>query len=136
MNTTPANNGFWKMRVLVVEDQADAAASMASLLRLAGHEVQIAADGVAAVEAAQAHPPDVMLLDLELPRLDGWQVAKRIQDQPWPKRPLLVAITGHADAEARRRSQEAGIDLHLAKPVDPTSLQELLRKFRAVIAEI
>src|SRR5438552_2578228 len=129
MSTQTESQGLWQMRVLVVEDQPEVARYMATLLRLAGHEVEVAADGMAAVEAAQARPPDVMLLDLGLPRLDGWQVAKRVQQQPGPKRPLLVAITGSEDDEARRRSEEAGIDLHLTKPVDPDKLQALLKRF-------
>ena len=122
------------LRVLVVEDNPKAAASMMRFLRLAGHEVEVAPDGASAVEAARDRPPDVMLLDLGLPRMDGWEVARRVREQPGPKRPLLVAVTGHGTEEDRRRSEEAGIDLHLTKPVDAEGLQWLLSRFHSVIS--
>jgi CheY-like chemotaxis protein len=125
----------WTMRVLVVEDQPEAAASMAMLLRVAGHHVEVASDGPSAVAAARARPPDVILLDIGLPKMDGWQVAKRVQALAGEKRPLLVAITGFAADDDRRRSEEAGIDLHLTKPVDAGQLEWLLKRFRSVIAE-
>jgi two-component system OmpR family response regulator len=134
MTTNSNHDGSWRMRVLVVEDQAEVAASMARLLRTAGHEVEVAPDGPAAVEAVQVLCPDVVLLDLGLPTMDGWEVARRVQGQPAAKRPLLVAVTGHGADEDRRRSAEAGIDLHLTKPVNPVELQGLLKRFRSVIA--
>ncbi len=123
------------MRVLVVEDHEDTAQIVSILLRQAGHEVEVAPSGAAALTAVAAHPPDVVLLDLGLPDMDGWQVARHVQEQPAEKRPLLVAISGRDGAEARRLSQEAGIDLHLVKPVDPLALQQLLARFRRVIEE-
>ena len=125
----------WRMRVLVVEDNVVAAASLADFLRTAGHEVEVAADGPSAVAAARDRPPDVMLLDLGLPRMDGWQVARHVREQPGPKRPLLVAVTARADEQDRRHSEEVGIDLHLTKPVDPDGLRWLLSRFRSVLAE-
>src|SRR3954463_8243901 len=133
MSTDTGGREPWRMRILVVEDNPQAAASMAGFLHLAGHEVEVAPDGPSAVEAARDRPPDVMLLDLGLPKMDGWQVARRVQEQPGPKRPLLVAVTGRGAEEDRRRSQEAGIDLHLTKPVDAAGLQWLLSRFRSVI---
>jgi CheY-like chemotaxis protein len=121
------------LHVLVVEDDADSAMSLARFLRRLGHEVEVAPDGQAAIEAAQAHRPDVVLLDLGLPGLDGWEVARRLQGHPARKRPLLVALTGHDREADRRRSDEAGIDLHLAKPVDPEQLRRLLQRFQSVI---
>src|SRR5262245_40979048 len=112
MGTDTRGREPWRLRILVVEDHPNAAASLAGFLRRAGHEVEVAADGPSAVEAARDHPPDVLLLDLGLPRMDGWQVARRVQEQPGPKKPLLVAVTGHGAEEDRRRSAEAGIDLH------------------------
>jgi two-component system, OmpR family, response regulator len=125
----------WQMRVLVVEDNPEMAVGLAGLLRTAGHEVEIAPDGPSAVEAAQSRPPDVLLLDIGLPSIDGYEVARRVQEQPGPKRPFLVAVTGRDTNEDRCRSEEAGIDLHLTKPVDPNGLQRLLGRFRSVIAE-
>jgi two-component system, OmpR family, response regulator len=124
------------MRVLVVEDQPEAADCIALLLRHAGHDAELAADGPSALAAIEANPPDVVLLDIGLPGwMDGWEVARRLQDWPTFKRPLVVALTGHGDDEDRRRSEEAGIDLHLTKPVDAGQLKKLLSRFRSVIAE-
>jgi two-component system CheB/CheR fusion protein len=124
----------WKMRVLVVEDDTVVAESLADLLRAEGHEVDLAADGPSAMEAVQSRPPDVVLLDINLPGLDGWQVARRVYEQPAEKRPLLVAVTGRSDESDRHSSERAGIDLHLTKPVDPAQLRRLLSRFRSVIA--
>ena len=123
------------LRVLVVEDHAATAASMALLLRVEGHEVQVAPEGTSALRTALAAPPDVALLDIGLSGMDGYQVAKRLHEQKADKRPLLIAITGHGSEEDRRRSAEAGIDLHLVKPVDPDDLRAVLRKFRRILAE-
>jgi len=123
------------MRVLVVEDHADTAQSVSRLLRMAGHEVEVAPSGRAAMAAVRANPPDVVLLDLGLPDIDGWQVARQVQDEPAEKRPLLVAVSGRAGEDDRRRSEQAGIDLHLVKPVDLRHLQQLLARFRQVIEE-
>jgi two-component system, OmpR family, response regulator len=117
-------------KVLVIEDDEDTAASLAMLLRLNGYEVEVAADGPSAVQAVQASPPDVILLDIGLPKMDGWLVAKQIREQTTWKRPLLVAISGYGTEADRRRSKEAGIDLHLVKPVDPVELLKLLRRCR------
>jgi CheY-like chemotaxis protein len=124
------------MRVLVVEDQPEAADCIALLLRHAGHDAELAADGPSALTAIEANAPDVVLLDIGLPGwMDGWEVARRLQDWPTFKRPLVVALTGHGDDEDRRRSEDAGIDLHLTKPVDAGQLRKLLSRFRSVIAE-
>jgi CheY-like chemotaxis protein len=122
------------MRVLVVEDNRPAADSMAFLLRQAGHDVEVARDGLSAVAAAGANPPDVVLLDIGLPGLGGWEVARILQKQPAEKHPLLVAVTGYGREEDRKRSEEVGIDLHLTKPIDVALLQQLLRRFRSVIS--
>ncbi len=138
MRDTPfqGSSDGWRMRVLVVEDQPEAADCIALLLRRAGHDAELAADGPSALAAIEANPPDVVLLDIGLPGwMDGWEVARRLQDWPTFKRPLVVALTGHGDDEDRRRSEEAGIDLHLTKPVDAGQLQKLLSRFRSVIAE-
>jgi two-component system CheB/CheR fusion protein len=124
---------FGGLRVLVVEDNADSAVSLARFLQRMGHEVEVAPNGQTAVEIALTHHPDVVLLDIGLPGLDGWEVARRLQWHPARKRPLLVAITGYDREADRRRSNEAGIDLHLAKPVDPDQLRWLLQRFQSVI---
>src|SRR4051812_17111413 len=84
----------WRMRVLVVEDDPRAAACLTELLRREGHEAEVASDGHAAVRAARLQTPDAVLLDLGLPGMDGWQVARLLRELPGPKRPLLVAVTG------------------------------------------
>jgi CheY-like chemotaxis protein len=123
------------LRVLVVEDHEDTAASLAMLLRLYGHEVAVAADGPSALRAVQATPPNVVLLDIGLPKMDGWLVAKRIREQAVRKRPLLVAVTGYGMQADRLRSQEVGIDVHLVKPVEPRELADLLKRFESILIE-
>jgi CheY-like chemotaxis protein len=128
-------NGPSKLRVLVVEDHADSAATLAVLLRLHGHEVDVAPDGPTALRIAAQNPPDVALLDIGLPGMDGFEVARRLQEQAAGKMPLLVAVTGYGQEEHRRRSKQAGIDLHLLKPVDPEELKKLLARFKTIIGE-
>ena len=126
------------LRILLVEDHAETAQTTAHLLRAYGYEVRVAGNGVTAWGALQADTPDVVLLDLGLPEMDGWQLAKRVTED-WSntndKRPLLVAVTGYGQEEDRRRSAQAGIDLHLTKPVDPRQLQNLLNRFHRIVAE-
>jgi CheY-like chemotaxis protein len=124
------------LRVLVVEDDAGLASDLAMLLGRCGHKVRVASDGAAALEATQASAPDVVLLDIGLPGMDGYQVARRVREEIAPamaKAPLLIAVTGRAGEADRRRSQEAGIDLHLVKPVDPHELLRLLERFQKII---
>ncbi len=109
-------------RVLVVDDNEDAAASLAALLRMSGYQVFMAPDGREALRQASAHPPDVILLDIGLPDLDGCEVARRLRMTPGLERTRLVAMTGYAQEEHRRATQEAGFDAHLVKPVDPDEL--------------
>jgi signal transduction histidine kinase len=118
-------------RILVVDDNPDAAESLAMLLKLSGHEVHIAHDGLEAVEVAAKLQPDVILLDIGLPRLDGYEAARRIRKQPRDKGVILVALTGWGQDEDRRRSEEAGFDAHMIKPVDLDALANLLVKLRA-----
>jgi CheY-like chemotaxis protein len=121
------------LSILIVEDDSDAAGAQARLLELAGHTVHVVADGLAALEAVGNHAPDVILLDLGLPRLNGYEVARRIREQPWTKRPLLVAVTGFSEPRHREYSDAVGIDLHLVKPVDHDMLEKLLTRFHGVV---
>jgi CheY-like chemotaxis protein len=114
------------IRVLLVDDNVDAAESLAMLLRLWGHEVAVAHDGPAALRAAAAQRPQVALLDIGLPGMDGHEVARRLRSQPGLGPVVLVALTGWGQDEDRRRSQEAGFDHHLTKPVELSALRELL----------
>jgi PAS domain S-box-containing protein len=109
-------------RVLVVDDNEDAAASLAALLRMSGYHVFMAPNGREALRQASAHPPDVILLDIGLPDLDGCEVARRLRLTPGLERTRLVAMTGYAQDEHRRATQAAGFDAHLVKPVEPGEL--------------
>jgi CheY-like chemotaxis protein len=113
-------------RILVVDDMRDNADSLAMLLELGGNEVQTAYDGQAALEAAERFRPDVVLLDIGMPKLNGFDACRRIREQPWGKGMMLIALTGWGQQEDQRRTEEAGFDSHLVKPVDPSALNELL----------
>lgn len=113
-------------RILVVDDNQDAANSLAMLLRMKGHDVRTAYDGLEAVDAAATHKPDVVLLDVGLPRLNGFDVARRIREGESQGHVVLVALTGWGHDEDRRRSKEAGFDHHMVKPADPAALDRVL----------
>jgi PAS domain S-box-containing protein len=113
-------------RVLIVDDNADAAESLATLLQIAGHDVHYALDGEAAIALAEQVRPDVALLDLGMPKVSGYEVARRIREQPWGKHIHLVALSGWGQAAERLRTQAAGFDVHLVKPVAPEVLNRLL----------
>lgn len=113
-------------RVLIVDDNADAAYSLAMLLRLEGNEVETALDGYEALEKAPAFRPDVILLDLGMPGMDGYDTCRAIREKPWGKSSVLVAVTGWGHGEARAKSKAAGFDAHLTKPVEHAALSELL----------
>jgi signal transduction histidine kinase/CheY-like chemotaxis protein len=113
-------------RILVVDDNQDAAESLGMLLQMMGNEVRTAHDGPEAVEAAAAFRPDVVLLDIGLPKLNGYEVARRIREQDGGADRMLIALTGWGQEEDRRRSKEAGFDHHVTKPVEFADLQKLL----------
>ena len=116
-------------RILVVDDNVDAAESLRRALALRRHDVDVVHDGVAAVEAAGRLAPDVVLLDIDLPRLDGLEVARQLRARWIPdggRRPLLVATTGLGRDVDRERTRQAGFDHHLVKPIDLASLESLL----------
>jgi signal transduction histidine kinase/DNA-binding response OmpR family regulator len=114
-----------RSRVLVADDNVDAAASLAVFLRLAGHEVRLSHDGLDALLAAQAFHADVVLLDIGLPGLDGYEVARRLRAHPDTKGVLLIAVSGYGQEEDRRRCFQAGFDHHFIKPVDWSALQKV-----------
>jgi len=113
-------------RVLVVDDNVDSAESLAMLLRLGGHEIETAYDGLQAVESAERFKPHLILLDIGLPHLDGYDAAVRIRERTNGREVVLVAVTGWGQDEDRRRTREAGFDAHLTKPVDMGALSRLL----------
>jgi signal transduction histidine kinase len=114
--------------VLIVEDNDDAAETLCSLLRLSGHRVRIARDGVAGLEAMRAQPPEIALIDVGLPRMDGYELAQRARSGGRGQRPLLVALTGYGLPEDRERALAAGFDEHLVKPVNPAALDAVLAR--------
>jgi signal transduction histidine kinase len=121
----PAQRG---RRILVADDNRDALESLATLLQINGHEVHTAADGAIAIELAAQLRPEVALLDLGMPRFDGYEVARRIRAEAWGKQTVLVALTGWGQDEDRRRSREAGFDSHLVKPLDLDALTDFLAR--------
>ena len=112
--------------ILVVDDNADAAFSLAALLRITGNEAHVAHDGVTAVEAAERYRPDVVLLDIGLPRLNGYEACRRIRERPWGGNVVIVAMTGWGQESDRLKSREAGFDHHMVKPVDYAQLMQAI----------
>ncbi|HEX4915633.1 MAG TPA: ATP-binding protein [Vicinamibacterales bacterium] len=127
----PASRPVVSRRVLVVDDNRDSADSLALLLRLAGHLVETAHDGAAALDAAERFQPDAILLDLGMPRLSGYEVCERIRARPWGQSILMIAQTGWGQAQDRARTLEAGFDAHLTKPIDPDVVQQMLATLKA-----
>jgi len=115
-----------RCRVLVVDDNVDSVESLAMLLRMMGHEVETASDGASGLEKAAAFKPDVAILDIGLPKVNGYELAKQIREQQWSKNVTLVALTGWGQEQHRRRSEESGFNHHLTKPVEFDVLQEIL----------
>jgi PAS domain S-box-containing protein len=113
-------------RILVVDDNTDAADSLAIMLRILGHEARTAHDGLEAVATAADFRPDMIFLDIGMPRLNGYDACRRIREHAWGRNPFIVALTGWGQEEDKRRSEEAGFDSHLVKPVAPAALNELL----------
>ena len=104
--------------MLVVDDNVDTAKGMARLLTLSGHVVRIAYNGLDAIAVAREHRPEVVLLDIGLPGMDGYEVAARLRREECCKDAVIIAVSGYGEEEARRRSKESGFDHHLVKPVD------------------
>jgi len=109
----------------VVDDNGDAAGTLAELLQMLGSEVSVAHDGASALAQTDQFRPDVVLLDIGLPDMNGYEVARRIRSAHGPRQPKLIALTGWGQDEDKRLAQQAGFDEHWTKPVDPKRLQEL-----------
>jgi signal transduction histidine kinase len=123
----PGNDAtFVPYRILVVDDNPDARDSLADLLRLTGHEVRTAQTGPKAIDVARLWPPDIALLDIGLPGMDGYELAGHLRAEPYGESLLLIALTGYGQDEDRRRTKQAGFDHHLTKPADPAVLAQLL----------
>jgi PAS domain S-box-containing protein len=115
-----------RRRILVADDFPQSAEMLARLLRQEGNEVEVAQDGIEAVESAARFLPDVVVLDIAMPKLDGYEAARKIREQPWGKHMVLIALTGWGQQQDRQRTHDAGFDAHLTKPVNYEAIMELL----------
>jgi CheY-like chemotaxis protein len=113
-------------KILVADDDQDSAESLALLFQLMGHEVRAAQSGVAAIDMAAQFRPDLIVLDIGMPGLDGYEVCRRIRQQDWGQSIVIAALTGWTRDEDRDRSEQAGFDHYLVKPVDPKLLEDLV----------
>ena len=129
------NQTYNARRVLVVDDNQDSANSLALMLRLAGNNVETAYDGLEAIERATSYKPDLILLDIGLPRLNGYEVCRRIREQPDGASTAIVALTGWGQQDDHRRSTEAGFNKHLVKPVDLDVLNDLIANLKSLKAQ-
>jgi CheY-like chemotaxis protein len=120
-------------RVLVVDDNVDAAESAAMVLRLWSHDVRVAFNGADALALMDEYDPDIVLLDIGLPGITGYELARRIRAQPRFENTVLVAVTGYGQEGDRLRSQHAGFDHHLTKPMHPSKLQEIMATSRGAV---
>jgi two-component system CheB/CheR fusion protein len=115
-------------RIVLVEDHPDAAESLALLLELLGHRVRVFSEGAAALAAASTDPPDLMVVDIGLPGIDGYEIARRVRRDPLLRHAVLIALTGYGSDDDRRESKAAGFDHHLVKPVEPRALEDLVAR--------
>ena len=129
---TPSKQGF---RILVVDDNHDSALSLAMMLSIMGHDTRTAHDGESAVTTAESFRPEVVLLDIGLPKLNGYEVAQRIREHEWGTSMFLIAVTGWGQEEDRQRSSEVGLNVHMVKPVEPAALERLFAELRRTQAE-
>jgi CheY-like chemotaxis protein len=118
-------------RVLVVDDNEAAANLLSAVVGKLGHEVRVAYDGQQAIEVAESFQPDIVFLDLGMPKLDGYGAARHIRGQPWGQEMVLVALTGWGQESHKQRAREAGFDHHLVKPADPAQIQRLLAEAKS-----
>jgi CheY-like chemotaxis protein len=113
-------------RILVVDDNKDSADSLALLLRFSGNDVQAAHDGLEALALAESFRPDVVLMDIGMPNMNGYDAARRIREQPWGRKMVLIAQTGWGQGEDQRRAEEAGFNAHMVKPLELDSLMRMI----------
>jgi CheY-like chemotaxis protein len=121
------------LRILVVDDNVDAAAVLAAILTEHGHEVVAVTDAMEAISTFEGFRPQVVLLDIGMPGMNGLEIARRLRERARSPRPLIVAVTGWAKTEDEARSREAGFDLHLVKPVEEAALLQLLGNYSGSI---
>ncbi|HKQ30060.1 MAG TPA: ATP-binding protein, partial [Burkholderiales bacterium] len=128
-NKAAAHTNAVQHRILVVDDNKEAALSLTLMLQLMGNDAQSAYDGAEAVKVAELYRPDIVLMDIAMPKLNGYAAARLIREQSWGKGVALVAVTGWGQEVDRKTSQESGFDHHLVKPVEPQDLEKLLMSF-------
>ncbi|MEO8629323.1 MAG: response regulator [Betaproteobacteria bacterium] len=129
-STQSSNDGG--RRVLVVDDNADAAESIGTLLEIFGHSVQIAGDGEGALKRAREFQPEAIVLDIGLPGIDGYEVARRLRERPEMQNTIMLAVSGYGRPDDVKRALDAGFDHHLVKPADPDAIHHLLMSSRAL----
>ncbi len=120
-----------QFRILVVDDNEDSTGWLATMLEMMGNEVRTAHDGEAGIAVAAEFRPNLILMDIGMPKMNGYEAAHRIRQEPWGKQPIIVALTGWGAADDRRRTQDAGFNRHLVKPVDPAEIEKLLAELAA-----
>jgi CheY-like chemotaxis protein len=125
------NGGQLEGRILVVDDLSDAAASLALVCQLCGAEAKVARDGLEALVVGAVFRPDVVLMDITMPKLDGYEAARRLRAQPWGKSVVLIALTGWGRKTDIEAATDAGFDGHLLKPVEADALLRLIAELRA-----
>jgi CheY-like chemotaxis protein len=123
-----AEHSSRRARILVADDNHDAAQSLALMLSMDGHDVRTAGDGLEALREAEEFHPQLVVLDIGMPKLDGYETARRMRQRPWAAHTRLFALTGWGQEEDRERARRAGFDQHLVKPVDPEALSQLLNR--------
>jgi DNA-binding response OmpR family regulator len=124
-----AGHSIFPLRVLVADDYADAAESLAMVLSTAGVETEIALDGAQALAQANDWRPHICVLDIQMPKLDGCEIARRIREQGWIERPLLIALSGWTSAQDKRSALEAGFDHYMTKPANLLSLLHIIQSY-------
>ncbi len=115
-------------RILLVDDDPDSSEPLSLLLQSKGHETRVATDGAQAISVADEFKPNCVLLDLGLPRMDGYEVARRLRDRPYGSDVVLVALTGWAGRDVRSKAAEAGFDYHIVKPVNWDEVEKIVRR--------
>jgi CheY-like chemotaxis protein len=124
-------SGHTTRRVLIVDDNRDSVDSLAKLLKLTGHEVETALDGMSGLRTAQMYQPEIIFLDIGLPEISGYEIARRLREDPSLAKVTLIAMTGYGQEEDRRKALEAGFDGHMIKPAEPADVEKLLAGFQS-----
>ena len=132
MSADTASTKTAKKRILVVDDNHDSASSLSLMLKIMGNETKSVHDGLAAVQAAEEFQPEIILLDIGLPKLNGYDACRAMREKPWSQGMVIIALTGWGQDEDRRRSAEAGFDHHLVKPVEMATLQKLFSELQTI----